>query len=124
MKKYHLIAITIYTFLNLSCSNNSESDLTTEPNPTPTPTTITYTNTINAIISTNCISCHGVPTTNGASISLNTYTKVKNAVSNDQLIERISKAQGESGLMPYNGTRLPQATIDKVVSWKNDGFKE
>ncbi|WP_366183921.1 cytochrome c [Flavobacterium ovatum] len=124
MKTYQFLFIAIGSLINVNCSNNSESDITTGSNPDPIPTTITYTNTIQTIITSNCNSCHGTTPTNGASFSLNTYTKVKNAIINEQLIERISKAQGTSGMMPDNGTRLPQATIDKVISWKNDGYKE
>jgi uncharacterized membrane protein len=124
MKPYIIILIIVAALINANCSNNSESDITSTPNPDPTPTTITYANTIQDIMTSNCTSCHGTPPTNGASVSLNTYIKVKNAVINEQLIERISKAQGTSGMMPDNGTRLPQATINKVISWKNDGYKE
>ena len=119
MKSFKMLVIGTFTVLISSCSSNSESDLTTPPS-----TTITYTNTIQSILSSNCTSCHGANPSNGASLSLNTYTKVKNAVTNSQLIELISKSQGSSGMMPFGGTRLPQATIDKVISWKNNGFKE
>ncbi len=119
MKAHHILLITICSILTSNCSSNSESDLT----PTPPPTAITYANTVSSIISSSCLSCHGVPTSNGASVPLNTSTRVKNAIINNQLIERISKPQGSSELMPYNGTRLPQATIDKVVTWKNEGYK-
>lgn len=110
-----LLALPIVVF-TISCSSDSKSDTT--------PTAITYTNTIKSIITSNCINCHGVPTDNGASVSIDTYTKLTNAVTNNQLIERISKTQGDSQLMPFNGSRMPQATIDKVVNWKNEGFKE
>ncbi|WP_418263131.1 c-type cytochrome [Flavobacterium faecale] len=123
MKLFKVLFVITATVLSSNCSSDSESDISTPPTTPPT-TTITYTNTIQSIMSANCTSCHGTPTTNGASVSLNTYTNVKNAVINNQLIERISKAQGESGLMPFNGTRLPQTTIDKIISWKNDGYKE
>ena len=118
LKINKFICFTVFVLFATSCSSDSKTDTT------PTPTAITYTNTVKSIITSNCINCHGVPTDNGASVSLDTYTKVKNAVTNDQLIELISKAQGDGQLMPYNGTRLPQTTIDKVLSWKNEGFKE
>jgi hypothetical protein len=40
------------------------------------------------------------------------------------LVDRISRAQGAPGIMPKSGTRLPQATIDKIIKWKTDGFQE
>lgn len=106
------------------CSSGGDSDPDPDPDPDPTPTTITYTNTISGIISNNCISCHGSTPSNGATISLNTYTKVKTAVENNGLIDRISLPQGNSNMMPKDGTRLPQATIDKFTTWKNNGFLE
>lgn len=118
---FSLIALAL--FLN-SCSSGGDSDSNPNPNPDPNPTTITYTNTISSIISANCISCHGSTPTNGAPISLDTYAKVKAATQNNNLIGRISLAQGDPNLMPKNGTRLPQATIDKFITWQNNGYLE
>jgi hypothetical protein len=115
---FSLIALTLS--LN-SCSSGSDSD--NNPNPDPDPVTITYSNTIKSIITTNCISCHGSTPSNGAAISLDTYAKVKTATQNN-LIDRISLAQGNAQMMPKDGTRLPQATIDKFTTWKNNGYLE
>lgn len=119
MKSNHLLLFSIFVILT-SCSNDSESDLIDNN----VPSTITYTNTIISIMDTNCISCHGNTTSNGASISLTTYQNVKNAVLNNGLIDKISKAQGTSGMMPFGGTRLPQSKIDEVIAWKNNGFAQ
>ena len=117
-------SLAISTLLIISCSSGSESDLSPSPNPNPNPNpvTITYTNTIKSIISNNCTSCHGSNPSNGASISLDTYARVK--ASADNIIDRISRAQGAGGMMPQNGSRLPQTTIDKVIAWKNNGYIE
>ena len=122
-------SLTMVLLLILSsCSSGGDSDPDTSPGPDPTPTptttTITYTNTISSIITSNCISCHGSTPTNSATISLNTYAKVKTAIESNGLIDRISLAQGNSNLMPKNGTRLPQATIDKFTTWKNNNYPE
>lgn len=124
MNKVKTFALAISTILMVSCSSGSESDLSPSPNPdpNPNPVTITYTNTIKSIISTNCTSCHGSNPSNGANGSLDTYARVK--ASADNIIDRISRAQGAAGMMPQNGTRLPQSTIDKVISWKNNGYIE
>lgn len=119
--KFYPIAMLL---LFNSCSSGGDSDSNPDPNPDPTPTTLTYTNTIKSIITTNCISCHGNPPTQSAPISLDTYAKVKSAVQNNGLIDLISLPQGNSNLMPKNGTRLPQATIDKFTTWKNNGYLE
>jgi mono/diheme cytochrome c family protein len=71
---------------------------------------------------TNCISCHGNTPSNGAPMSLTTYQNVKDAVLTKGLIDRISRAQGAAGMMPFGGTRLPQSKIDEVINWKNNGY--
>lgn len=122
MNKVKTFALAISTILMVSCSSGSESDLSPSPNPDPNPNPVTITNTIKSIISTNCTSCHGSNPSNGANGSLDTYARVK--ASADNIIDRISRAQGAAGMMPQNGTRLPQSTIDKVISWKNNGYIE
>lgn len=126
MKIKPIAIASFYVVLLSSCSSSTESELTTPTTTTPTTTTttISYAKDIAPIITSNCISCHGTPTQNGASQSLDTALKVKNAILNSSLITLISKTQGTSGLMPRNGTRLPQATIDKVIAWQTDGFKD
>lgn len=123
LRFFSLIALTL--FLN-SCSSGSDSDNNPnpDPDPDPDPVTITYNNTIKTIITNNCISCHGSTPTNSATISLDTYARVKTATQNNDLIGRISLTQGSPDLMPKNGTRLPQATIDKFTTWKNNGYLE
>lgn len=120
MKSQTTFFIFLSLLLFLSCTNDSESDLTT-PN---TSITITYTNTVKSIIENNCNSCHGSPLLNGAPMMLITYQNVKDAITNRDLISRISLPQDAAGMMPYGGTRLPQATIDQIINWKNNGFAE
>ena len=55
-------------------------------------------------------------------MQLTTYDDVKNAILTRGLIDRISRTQGSGGMMPNGGTRLPQATIDKIIRWQTDGF--
>ncbi|WP_310379288.1 c-type cytochrome [Flavobacterium sp.] len=114
---FFLIAIV---FITSSCVNETESDIIGNSSQV----TITYANTIKSIIDNNCISCHSNTPTNGASISLTTLQNVKNGIINNTLIEKISKAQGADGMMPYGGTRLPQSKIDEIISWKNAGFEQ
>lgn len=126
MNTIKTVSLAISTLLMISCSSGSESDLSPSPspnpNPDPSPVTLTYTNTIKSIMDNNCTSCHGSTTSNGATISLDTYARVK--ASADNIIDRISRAQGAGGMMPQNGTRLPQSTIDNVIAWKNNGYIE
>ena len=71
-----------------------------------------------------CTACHSNPTQNGAPMPLVTYQDVKEAVQNRGLIDRISRDQGAGGMMPAGGQRLPQATIDLIIQWNEDGLLE
>ena len=119
MKKIKYIIFSTILFC-ISCSNNSEDDLI-EP---IVLNTTKYTKDVKPIIDNNCISCHGTTPSNGAPMSLVTYAQVKDAVQNRGLLERISREQGASGMMPNLGTRLPQSTIDLIIDWNTDGLLE
>ena len=117
MKKYGFL----YTILVLcivifgSCSSDDDNMSNMEPNDE---TKITYSMNIKSIIETNCNSCHGNPTTNGAPVSLTTYTNVKSAVQNSSLVSRVV-----DGSMPpsYN---LTSTQIDLIKKWNSDGLLE
>ena len=57
-------------------------------------------------------------------MSLTTFLDVKNSVENSGLIDRITRNEGAGGLMPLGGPRLPQASIDLIVQWNEDGLLE
>ncbi|WP_445710730.1 hypothetical protein [Flavobacterium sp.] len=122
MKKtqYYLSILAIPFVLLTSCSNDSEADLIESQNLN----TVTYTNFAKSIIDNNCLSCHGATPSNGAPMSLNSYSLVKDAVINRGLLDRISRVQGASGMMPNGGTRLPQTTINSMNEWQTDGLLE
>ncbi|WP_142783562.1 hypothetical protein [Changchengzhania lutea] len=117
---------TLYTGILLSallfsCSSSSNDDLTDAPDPNPNPgAKITYNANIKSIMSGNCTSCHGSTPTNGAPMSLTTYSQVTNAVQNRGLIARINSV---SNPMPQNGL-MPQNTRDTVQQWVDDGLLE
>jgi hypothetical protein len=119
MNKAHYLFLILFFFI-CGCSNNSEDDLTIPV----TNSTTKYTQNIKPIIDNNCVACHGAIPSAGAQTSLVTYNQVKESVLNYGLIDRISRSQGASGLMPYQGTRLPQATIDLIADWNIDGLLE
>ena len=119
MKK--TLAITgLIIGLLYACTNTSEDDLI---NSEPIPNLVTYTDDVKNIIDNNCISCHKSPAVNGASISLLTYTNVKSAIQNNNLISKIN-GTGPGGLMPLGGPKLPQNLIDLIAKWESDGFLE
>lgn len=119
MKTSKYLIFTSLLYLT-SCSNNSEDDLT---NPVALSTT-KYIQNIKPIIDNNCIICHGAIPSNGAPMSLITYAQVKDAVQNRGLLDRISRTQGAPGMMPNQGTRLPQTTINLITDWNTDGLLE
>jgi|SRR6218665_12088 len=121
MKKIKLLVFSVFcAILQLSCSNESTSDLIGDP---PIDA-ITYENSVKSIMDNNCISCHGTTPTNGAPMSLTTYANVKDAVLNRSLLDRISRNQGASGMMPLGSTRLPQDKINQINTWASEGFQE
>lgn len=121
MKKIKLLLFSAFcAIVQLSCSDESTSDLIADP----ITEEITYTNTVKSIIDNNCISCHGSTPTNGAPMSLTTYANVKDAVLNRNLLNRISREQGTSGMMPLGGTRLLQEKINQINTWATEGFRE
>jgi len=119
MKKTNYLILTSIFFI-FGCSNNSEDDLTIPL----TSNTTKYIQNIKPIIDNNCVACNGTTPSAGAQTSLVTYIQVKNSVLNNGLIDRISRAQGASGMMPYQGTRLPQSSIDLIIDWNTDGLLE
>ena len=82
--------------------------------------TITYDTNIKSIIDNNCTVCHGSPTTQGAPMSLTTYTEVKSAVETRDLIGRVNSS---SNPMPQSGL-MTLANRDLIQQWKDDGLLE
>ncbi|MDY8138874.1 hypothetical protein [Aquimarina sp. 2201CG5-10] len=104
---------------NISCENDSESDLI---DVTPVQM-VTYETNVKPIIDANCIGCHNDPPVNFAPMPLLTFANVKDAVDNRGLIDRVS-SEDVNFLMPLGGPRLPQATIDIIIQWRDDGLLE
>jgi len=119
MNKYP-IGLLIATVLLASCSNDSTSDLI---DATPLPEKVSYAENVKAIIDNNCTSCHGATPISGTDLSLSNYVEVRNAVLNKGLINRISLTEGNSSLMPQGGPRLPEATINVIKKWQEDGLE-
>ncbi|MGV6828708.1 MAG: c-type cytochrome [Flavobacteriales bacterium] len=118
--KYLFTLYIISSLFFLSCSNNTLEDIIQEEE---TIETVTFQN-IKSTFENTCQFCHANPPQNGAPMPLINSDQVKEAILNRNLIEKISKNEGESGLMPLGGPRLPQQTIDKIIQWQEDGFLE
>ena len=102
-----------------NCSYLNEDDLTED---VIIDGFVTYEANVKSIIDTNCISCHNSPPLNGVPMPLTTYTDVKDAVENRNLIGRISAT--DASLMPLNGDRLQQDVIDIIIEWEEEGLLE
>ncbi|AWI27222.1 hypothetical protein [Flavobacterium pallidum] len=116
-----LLKITCCGLLLAACTNDSPEDLLDGQ---PITGTVTYNANVKPIITNNCLFCHTSPPVNGAPMQLTTYEDVKNAVLNRGLLNRISRQNGEEGLMPNGGPRMPQHNIDVINQWLEDGLLE
>lgn len=123
MKPKNLFPLLVCISFLIACSNDNPDTLM-EDVPSDNVGTITYRQNVKSIIDNNCTSCHGATPRNGTSLSLVTYSQVKNAIENRGLLNRISLNNGNSLLMPQGGPRLPQTTIDIVAKWQQDGLLE
>lgn len=121
MKTKNYLPLAVFTSILMACTNDNPETLMDNK---PIGGIVTYKQNVKSIIDNNCISCHGTTPTNGAPMSLVTYIQVKNAIENRGLLNRISLNNGNSLLMPQGGPRLPQATIDIVAQWQEDGLLE
>lgn len=119
MKPKNLFSLLVFASFLMACSSDNPDTLMED---IPNENAITYQQNVKSIIDNNCISCHAATPINGAPMSLVTYTQVKNAIQNRGLLNRISLNNGNSLLMPQGGPRLPQATIDVVAQWQQDGL--
>jgi hypothetical protein len=118
-KQLILSASILYLFAN--CTNDSVSDLI---DTTPIPENVTFNQNVKAIMTNNCTSCHGATPSNGAPMPLITIEDVKDAILNRDLINRITRENGDGLLMPEGGPKLPQNRIDAIIQWQLDGFQE
>ena len=121
--KYQLLkslTLLVSFLLLVSCASHTYDDISEEEMIIET---VTYQD-VKGIFDTNCTGCHSNPTQNGAPMPLVNYQNVREAVMNRGLLDRISRQEGEDGLMPFGGPRLPQPMIDRIFHWNADGLLE
>lgn len=122
MKTSKTIFLVVLTICIQNCSYDSESDLIDAVNAPVNPgELVNYTDDILPIIQSSCTGCHGNPPTNGAPFSLINFNQVSQRANG--ILNRMSLQNGSPGAMPPSG-RLPQATIDLVQQWIDDGKPE
>ena len=124
MKHIRLLSSLLILFV-CSCTNDTESDLLQLENQEKPDETgpITYMANIKSIVDSNCIGCHSSPPVNGAPFSLITYNQVRAFADNGSLFRAMNRQTGEASAMPPSG-RLPQASIDLISQWIEDGLLE
>jgi len=120
MKNTLKTIFAVSMLLLIGCSNDSESDLIESIDEE---TLVSYNATIRTVINNNCVGCHSDPTQNGAPFPLTNYDQVLVRAENGQLLRAISRQTGEARAMPPSG-RLPQATIDLIDRWIQEGAIE
>ena len=130
MKTEFTLVFFICLLLVLGCTNDSESDLlmtddqeTTDPidDDDSTEATVTFTEDIQPIITQNCLGCHSNPPRNGAPFALVTYDQVSSR--SNSVLNAVSRQTGQPGAMPPSG-RIPQAAIDLIEQWIDEGLAE
>ena len=115
-----LMFLLLAAFLLDGCTSDSPDDLMADA----PQGAITYTANVKSIIANNCQSCHSAPPVNFAPMPLTTYENVKDAILNRGLLDRISRNNGEEGLMPNGGPRMPQTNIEIINTWAANNFPE
>lgn len=115
MKKYIYLSSIILSLY--SCESTTYEEL---QEPAVIVGEVTYTANVKAIIDGNCIACHSSGSGNRP---LQTYTQVKDAVLNTDLLDRIQRQNGTPGQMPQSG-RMPQDKINTILQWNTDGLLE
>src|SRR4051812_2796180 len=115
MKKYIYLSDIMLSLC--SCESNTYESL---EEPTVIVDEVTYTANVKSIIDQNCIGCHA---SGGSLLPLTTYTEVRDAVSNNGLLDRIQRQNGTPGVMPRAG-RMSQDKINIILQWNTDGLLE
>lgn len=83
---------------------------------------VTYNLSIQPIIATNCIGCHGTNSPS-AGIDLSSYQKVKNIADIGQLTGAVNHEAGYAA-MPPSGGKMSQCNLDKITIWINTNYPE
>lgn len=114
----HIKFVIIFAMLLQSCTSTviEEPDVEDLPDIVET---IKYNPDVQAVINSNCLTCHSGPAPN-AGLDLSTYTNVRAGVELGNVVARINNALNPmppSGLMPAESRQI----IDK---WIEDGYQE
>jgi len=129
MKTTKFLFFFCLSILFTNCSYDSEDDLIAEEiiednddnDDDGVDFSVTYDNDVRPILQASCISCHASPPVNGAPFALINYNQVSQRA--NIILQSMSRPNGAAGAMPPSG-RLPQATIDIIQDWIDEGKPE
>ena len=110
MKKIKFLLMLIIPAFIVSCTSSTYEEISA---PVTNPT---YTLNVEPVIKANCTGCHS----GGQSPNLASYTQVKDATQNGDLICRIDQTQACGRVMPQSGAMSKQ-TIDMILLWQQQG---
>lgn len=110
MKKIKMFLMLASASFMFSCESNTYQDISgVVTNPT-------YEKNIKTVINTKCTNCHS----GGKQFpDLENYDLVLESTQNGNLLCKINGSCG--GIMPQDG-KMPQATIDMIQLWADQGF--
>ena len=118
MKKVNLlIAATIIVITIYSCESRTYEEIEEKA-----PTNPTYNADVKIIIDDKCVSCHNPNAIDNQLPYLETYSEVKDACTNDNLICRI-EGTACGTIMPTSGI-MPSVKINTIKNWKNQNYPE
>jgi uncharacterized membrane protein len=111
MKKLRIIAVFV-TLISLffSCQANTYDEIS------PLVSNPTYSKDVGIIVQTNCVGCHAA---NAQYPTLETYTQLKDACQNGDVLCRIQGACG--AVMPMTGA-MPQNKVSTILNWAQSGY--
>ena len=121
------LVITSITFFAIACSKQNVETLSGSQNSTTSSCDTTnskYSADVLPILQSNCYTCHGNGNTGGSGgINLDGYANLVvwiNKGGKDYLIGNITHAPGFVA-MPYGLPKLDDCSINKIISWVNNG---
>jgi hypothetical protein len=122
MKKLNIYIIAVITILLVSCDSKTYDQIKEQVVAEGPVTNPTYQKNIKKIMTINCLGCHA---TGARFPPLDNFEDVKTNVDIGDVLCRIDNPGTCFGeIMPpiTSGGRMPQATIDLIKLWKQQGF--
>ncbi len=80
---------------------------------------ITFKANIQPAIANSCKPCH---VAGGGNTTYTEFAKASAGV--DGILNRVNRAEGTAGFMPFGGSKLDAATLALIEQWKTDGLLE